>query len=375
MEKELAAAGVSHCAAPFVDDVLMWADSFDDLLASLQKMLQHLQKEYRFSLVHKPGSSNPADVPSREANNCLADITGARLDLDQVDWPLPRVLLPNLECDSTVYDHDDLARQLGITPAVSTAAAPSSAMVALAAAAVTMDETYGQVDFCPAQLLQAAVPEAALTLPQLEHEALQALLCSNNTAVDQMIPTGVVLYEPFGGLCAGLEMALRNGLTIAQYIYSDTDPVAQTAACHRIRMLQTMYPQQLSERAVQGCFAILPMDVQQYVKRAPDRTVQLAMGPGRLAQPVARADAAPAFGCNVPGQPRAAWPTLMSRPQSYAFRPGQPGSVLDVTEPAAPKWVEPTAEEREAALGYLPGSTAARGLSCKQRCVNHPVKV
>jgi hypothetical protein len=40
----------------------------------------------------------------------LADTTGMRLDLDNVDWPLPQVLLPIVERDSTVHDHDDLAR-------------------------------------------------------------------------------------------------------------------------------------------------------------------------------------------------------------------------------------------------------------------------
>ena len=34
---------------------------------------------------------------------------------------------------------------------------------------------------------------------------------------------GIVLYEPFGGMCAGLEMVLRNGFRVNQYIYSDTD--------------------------------------------------------------------------------------------------------------------------------------------------------
>ena len=74
---------------------------------------------------------------------------------------------------------------------------------------------------------------------------------------------GIVLYEPFGGLCAGLEMALRNGLTIKQYIYGDTDPVAQQVALHRIRQLQTMYPLQFPEEAVAGAFSLLPMDISQ----------------------------------------------------------------------------------------------------------------
>uniref|UniRef100_A0A383WKL0 Integrase catalytic domain-containing protein n=1 Tax=Tetradesmus obliquus TaxID=3088 RepID=A0A383WKL0_TETOB len=58
----------------------------------------------------------------------------------------------------------------------------------------------------------------------------------------------------------------------------------------------------------------------------------------------------------------------MGKQGSYAFRPGQPGSILDVTDTAAAVWDEPTAVEREIALGYAPGSTAAEGLSERERC-------
>ena len=41
---------------------------------------------------------------------------------------------------------------------------------------------------------------------------------------------GIVLYEPFGGMCAGLEMCLRCGLCIKRYIYSDIDVGVQRIA-------------------------------------------------------------------------------------------------------------------------------------------------
>jgi site-specific DNA-cytosine methylase len=95
-----------------------------------------------------------------------------------------------------------------------------------------------------------------------------------------------------------------------------------------------------------------------YAERSVNRTVSLALPAHRKAQPVARPDPIPQYPCNQPGQQRAAWPTLMGRSGSYAFRPGQAGSVLDNACPSHPQWTEPTAEEREFALGYLPGSTA-----------------
>lgn len=51
----------------------------------------------------------------------------------------------------------------------------------------------------------------------------------------------IVLLEPFGGLCAGLEMALRNGNGIQQYFYLDTDPTARRVAVYRISQLMA-YP-------------------------------------------------------------------------------------------------------------------------------------
>ncbi len=104
-----------------------------------------------------------------------------------------------------------------------------------------------------------------------------------------------------------------------------------------------------------------------YAERPANRTVSMALPAHREALPVARSDPVPQFPCNQIGEPRAAWPTLMGRAGSYAFRPGQAGSVLDYTLPAQPCWTEPTAEEREFALGYLPGSTAAEGVTEQQR--------
>jgi hypothetical protein len=106
----------------------------------------------------------------------------------------------------------------------------------------------------------------------------------------------------------------------------------------------------------------------QHAVRPAGRTVQLALQPGRTARTVYGPDHPPFYLCNSAAQPRAAWPTLMSKQGSYAFRPQQPGSVWDASTPAAPFWDEPTAAEREVALGYLPGSTAAAGLTDRQRC-------
>ncbi len=84
------------------------------------------------------------------------------------------------------------------------------------------------------------------------------------------------------------------------------------------------------------------------------------------AVPDARSAPAPQLPCNQPGQPGAAWPTLMGTASSYAFRPGQASSVLVYTVTAQPCWTEPTAAETEFALGYLPAHSlpAAEAVQC-----------
>mgnify|MGYP001810788785 CR=1 FL=1 len=59
--------------------------------------------EYQFDLVHRAGSSNPADLPSREPVACAADWTGSRQDSGPPQCTIPTVYLPNGNLDSTIY--------------------------------------------------------------------------------------------------------------------------------------------------------------------------------------------------------------------------------------------------------------------------------
>ena len=80
--------------------------------------------------------------------------------------------------------------------------------------------------------------------------------------------------------------------------------------------------------------------------------------PGRLPMP-------PRPGEPEQGHVRRYWPTLMSYRQSRAFRPEQPGAVLDAK---TQEWLEPMAVERELAMGYEASSTACPGVTDGQRC-------
>lgn len=302
----------------------------------------------------------------------------------------------------------------------------------------------------------------------------------------------IVLVEPFGGLCSGLEMALRNNKRLHRYLYLDTNPTARKIALERIKQLMALYPTLLTPDAVQGAFD-LPQDIRQLTtqhlvaagareqqhpwlvvagwpcqdlsmagkaaglqgerssllhelarvigalqqlqpdlppaylienvafqchpqphiaeqdfattcnmigqpvmldaaqfgslahrvrnwwtnlcspaelacaaaqaKRPSGRTVSLALAAGRTAQEVHAADRWPRYCCNVPGEPMQAWPTFVAHPHSYAFKPGQPGCVRNQDGTLD----QPTANEREYAMGFPQDSTAAPGVTEQQR--------
>jgi hypothetical protein len=311
------------------------------------------------------------------------------------------------------------------------------------------------------------------------------------TAVDKH---GVMLVELFGGMCAGLDMCLRNQVHVSHYIYSDIDPTAQRVASFRLGSFAAQYPHLLDPEVAVGALGVCPQDVGQinqtdlqlwvhmagsspilvvagwpcqdlsaagraaglqgprsgmiytlagiisslqkladpgtvgYIlenvapehnhnhhsvrteaadeltrmlgphavvdaarhgsythrvrakwtnlaaanqlqalldahQRAPGRFVTDILDPGRTPRPVLSPDRQPRYLCNEPGAPMRALPTLMSHPWSYNFRHGKAGDVLNADGTSS----QPTAEERERALGYPAGCTAAPGLTERQR--------
>jgi len=75
-------------------------------------------QEYRFTIVHRAGILNPANVPSREPLLCAANSTGSRLDEHALLWPLPTVLHNDFTPDLTPYTHEGLTQDLGISVGV-----------------------------------------------------------------------------------------------------------------------------------------------------------------------------------------------------------------------------------------------------------------
>ena len=102
------------------------------------------------------------------------------------------------------------------------------------------------------------------------------------------------------------------------------------------------------------------------VRRTASLEADSVLDRGRFSSAVSRDDAWPFGEANVKGQPRSAFPTLVTYHGSRAFRLGCPGAVYDQVAGA---WDEPNVEERERILGYVTGATAAATLSEHDRRV------
>ncbi|KAF8056149.1 pol [Scenedesmus sp. PABB004] len=535
------------------------------LLAAKEPTGQHARwvlslQDYEFTLVHKAGKSNVADVPSRHPRATTVDAAGARLD--RTREPMyqlqPAVLQADGTPDTTEYTWELLEQQRAAAkPQNSTAAGALLLGTALAppsqpqlqaqlleratagetrldsllpdAAALLAgnngsftdaadqlpdDASYAAqlaarqlarsarawvqaaVPHLPAAQAQAAAPAGgAHAGPRDAFGVRRATGLATASVAASFFPAatqGLVLVDAFGGLCAGLEMALRGGKRIHKYLYVDINPTSRAIAAHRVQQLTALYPDLLPTSALQGMFS-LPQDVREIttwhlvqegaslqrqpwlvvggwpcqdlstagsgaglrgarsgllteivrligtlqqlqpdqppcyllenvpvqwhsdnriaeedfkvicdalgqptvldaaqfgsrahrvrafwtnacspaqlaaaaaqVQRPPGLTVSQILEPGRREQPVKHPDFPPRYPCNVPGQPMAAWPTLMAHPNSYSFRPGKPGSVIA----ADGTWDQPLTVEPERALGYAEGATAAPGVSDRDR--------
>ncbi|KIY99053.1 Retrovirus-related Pol polyprotein from transposon gypsy [Monoraphidium neglectum] len=188
---------------------------------------------------------------------------------------------------------------------------------------------------------------------------------------------GITVYEPFGGLCAGLEAALRAGVKVGRYIYADTAAVAQKVARFRLQSLAALYPAQLSPTACDDAFVTLPQDIYATTPEAIQAAVRQAPGPwlvvaGWECQDLSNAgggaglevllDAA-RFG-SYAHRLRNFWTNLLPPAVLGAVSLEGRGAVFDTNTQC---WDEPNADERERAMGYATSSTAAPGVSEARR--------
>ena len=73
---------------------------------------------------------------------------------------------------------------------------------------------------------------------------------------------GVVVFEPMGGgMCSGLDMALRSGLRVTKYVYCDTDAEMRKIAKFRVNALSKAYPTLFPPSSHASAFDAVPQDV------------------------------------------------------------------------------------------------------------------
>jgi hypothetical protein len=95
-----------------------------------------------------------------------------------------------------------------------------------------------------------------------------------------------------------------------------------------------------------------------------DQKVDDNLDPNRISLPVVRDDLSPLALVNKVGAPQRVFPTFMTFPQSFTFRDRGPGMVWNTHTKTH---TEPLADERERAMRFRTGTTAALDLSEGQR--------
>ena len=128
---------------------------------------------------------------------------------------------------------------------------------------------------------------------------------------------GAVIVELFGGIGAGVEACLANGMPISYMLYSDTNPVAKVAMWNRLEQLHATYPQLLPRSTYREVFKLLPDDVCNITTQHLEAVVALAM-PGLLT------------GGQRHGHGRQTWAYLQSTHHHH-----QPGTAATTQEASA----------------------------------------
>ena len=113
--------------------------------------------------------------------------------------------------------------------------------------------------------MQQVLPSA--TTPPTQWQQQDGTITAINStplpydAIIRGTTAGVTVMELFGGMAAGLEMLLRNGVRVAQYYYCDHNAAARSVALHRLEALTRAYPDHLPTEAWLDAFTTFPQDV------------------------------------------------------------------------------------------------------------------
>jgi RNase H-like domain found in reverse transcriptase/Reverse transcriptase (RNA-dependent DNA polymerase)/Integrase zinc binding domain/PHD-finger/Integrase core domain/C-5 cytosine-specific DNA methylase len=278
---------------------LLWLMAATDLTGKHARWSLSLS-EYSFEIKHRAGKKHQnADVPSRFPQPSSVDVTGARLDeveptnQSTAIEPKASALAALYTCS---YTHLDAAIHAAALDSIVNSVPVSTYMDAYAP---TMDQLLQST----AGILSASGPSDAANEPAAEHTAalhrqavqwvstlsnqlhdmpaivthqLQAAGPAdesgiriatrlNTTIINNQFYTaaqteGVVLFELFAGMCAGLDALLSTGVKVSRYFYCDVDPTARAVAVVRLSNFCAQYPNLLPLEAITDAFQC-PQDV------------------------------------------------------------------------------------------------------------------
>jgi hypothetical protein len=196
--------------------------------------------------------------------------------------------------------------------------------------------------------------------------------------------SGRGLDDPRSGLFADLLRLIQWWITHQStppgYIFENVPPLGDTRAKVRedgAYIHHLLGPPTFVDAAALGSYAHRPRWIWSnlvssatltsalaQVQRPACRVVTDILDDRRATTMVTKDDEPPLAVVNRVGYDRGAFPTLMCYPGSFAFRAQGPGMVWDDVSQA---YEEPSADERERAMGFLTGTTAAPDLSEGQR--------
>eukprot|EP00798_Chlamydomonas_sp_ICE-L_P008352 gene8352-biopygen1980 len=274
METELGKRGLLKFCKVFIDDILIHSATFAEHIRHVEAVLQCL---IEVGLRIHPDKScfalDAVDFLGFDVSNHGLTPQQAKVQAIK-DLPYPANLkdlktvlgaIARWACMMQSFDFDSMHRpgaQHGNADALSRFPTPrqednTGARIDLDADLYAAFPAVPYITYKPLTLTLGCTVDAVLQV----REVLSICTKPLTSAVAKMVQSGVTLYEMCGGLCAGLEATLRNGIRVNRYLYSDTAPAAQTVARFRTQALLKLYPHLLQPYACDGAFTTLPQDV------------------------------------------------------------------------------------------------------------------
>ena len=244
---------------------LQWLMSNLELTGKHARWALALQ-EYDFTIKHRAGVTHQnADVPSRYPQSSTIDLPGARLDVTHPRMAIGHVTTQEQRHQSARWavDMEAMRQQEGrIASDDGPQGIRNEDALRHAKCLHQIEHALAKATGLTAFRCQAPVSTTHVRQHPDGGKVACTELCMNTVAATFFTSAqkGIVLYEPFGGLCAGLEMVLRCGIPVARYLYSNIDPVAQNLAQVRMETLHIQYGTLLPSKAIRRPFA-LPQDI------------------------------------------------------------------------------------------------------------------